>query len=101
MDNTDLYSIEQSKPYTFCVTGASGYVASQLVARLLRGGHTVRGTVRNASDPKVAFLKALPNADTRLTLHEADLLKPGSFDSVVDGCDYVMHTGTTYTQHPC
>ncbi|KAA0146175.1 hypothetical protein FNF29_08192 [Cafeteria roenbergensis] len=44
-----------------CVTGASGYVASQLVAALLAKGCTVHGTVRSVANPaKTAHLKALP-----------------------------------------
>ncbi len=31
----------------FCVTGASGFIASWLVKSLLDHGYTVRGTVRN------------------------------------------------------
>ncbi|KAL8547750.1 hypothetical protein ACS0TY_007179 [Phlomoides rotata] len=78
-----------------CVTGASGYVASYLVKLLLERGYTVKATVRNLSDPsKVLHLKALEGADQRLQLFEADLLKDGSFDSVVDGCEGVFHTAS-------
>jgi len=35
-----------------CVTGASGFIASHLVAELLRGGYRVRSTVRDPSDEK-------------------------------------------------
>ena len=59
------------------VTGATGFVASELVKQLLEKGYTVRGTVRSLHDEtKVQHLerlgKALPG---QLTLHEADLLK--------------------------
>ncbi|KAL8500853.1 hypothetical protein ACS0TY_020439 [Phlomoides rotata] len=46
-------------------------------------------------DPnKVGHLKALEGAEERLQLYEADLLREGSFDSVVDGCDGVFHTAS-------
>ncbi|KAL8496075.1 hypothetical protein ACS0TY_019976 [Phlomoides rotata] len=78
-----------------CVTGASGYIASWLVKLLLDRGYTVKATVRNLSDPnKVGHLKALEGAKERLQLYEADLLREGSFDSVVDGCDGVFHTAS-------
>ncbi|KAL1555262.1 phenylacetaldehyde reductase-like [Salvia divinorum] len=78
-----------------CVTGASGYIASWLVKLLLHRGYTVKATVRNLRDPsKVEHLKALEGADERLHLFEADLLKEGSFDSVIDGCDAVFHTAS-------
>lgn len=49
----------------------------------------------NSGDPnKVEHLKALEGAEERLQLYEADLLKEGSFDSVVDGCDGVFHTAS-------
>ena len=105
-------------PYTAVVTGASGFVASEVVKELLIKGWNVRGTVRSLSKKeKVAHLEALgkvcslalclgllycqiaqninhisttydvalhPQAlPGKLTLHEADLLKKGSFDEVV------------------
>lgn len=78
-----------------CVTGASGFIASWLVKLLLDRGYTVRGTVRNISDPlKVEHLKALKGAAERLHLYKADLLDDGCFDSIVDGCECVFHTAS-------
>ena len=82
-----------------CVTGAAGYIASHVVAQLLAGGYRVRGTVRSLRKEKekdVAHLRALPNAATHLELVEADLMKPGSFDAAVAGCEYVIHTASPY-----
>ena len=46
-------------------------------------------------DPsKVEHLKTLEQAEERLLLCEANLLKEGSFDPVVDGCDVVFHTAS-------
>lgn len=82
-----------------CVTGAAGYIASHLIAQLLTGGYRVRGTVRSLRKEKekdLAHLRALPGASERLELLEADLMKPGSFDAAVAGCQYVMHTASPY-----
>ena len=59
------------------VTGATGFVASELVKQLLAKGYTVRGTVRSLQNKdKVQHLERLGQAmPGHLTLHEADLLK--------------------------
>ena len=59
------------------VTGATGFVASELVKQLLAKGYTVRGTVRSLQNKdKVQHLEKLGQAmPGHLTLHEADLLK--------------------------
>lgn len=36
------------------------------------------------------------NTPGKLTLVEADLLKEGSFDDAVAGCDYVFHTASPF-----
>lgn len=77
----------------FCVTGASGFIGAETVATLLAEGHTVRGTVRDASMSH-EYLRELPGADERLSLHDADLLVDGSFDAAVQGCHYVLHVAS-------
>ena len=59
------------------VTGATGFVASQLIKQLLEKGYTVRGTVRSLQNKdKVQHLEKLGQAMAgHLTLHEADLLQ--------------------------
>lgn len=79
---------------TACVTGATGFVASWLVADLLRRGDTVRGTVRDRG--KAGHLTALTGAANRLQLLEADLRAHGAFDAAVAGCDTVFHTASPY-----
>lgn len=89
--------MSESKQETVCVTGASGFIASYIIQALLSKGYTVRGTVRSVSDlSKYAYLTNLPNAQENLTLHEANLEVEGSFDSVIEGCDYVLHTASPY-----
>ncbi|XP_072997737.1 phenylacetaldehyde reductase-like [Typha latifolia] len=80
-----------------CVTGAAGYIASWLVKLLLQRGYTVRASVRDPADPKkTEHLHALDGADERLQFFEADLLKEGSFDDVVEGCEGVFHTASPF-----
>lgn len=83
---------------TVVVTGASGFIATEVCKQLLEKGYIVRGTVRSTSDAKkVAHLKALGDAlPGTLTLHEADLLKEGSFDEVVKGAKYVLHLASPF-----
>lgn len=87
-----------SSQITVCVTGASGYIAAVLVSQLLQKGYHVKGTVRSLADQdKVAALQSLANnTPGKLTLVEADLLKEGSFDDAVSGCDYVFHTASPF-----
>ena len=88
--------INREKP--ILVTGGSGYIASWIVKYLLEEGYNVRATVRNKSNPKkVAPLEKLAeNTKGKLELYEADLLKDGSFDEAVNGCELVMHTASPF-----
>jgi len=79
------------------VTGASGFIASQIVKQLLESGYRVRGTVRDpAKTIAGGHLTGLPGAVERLELVQADLLAPHAFDGSVDGCEYVIHTASPY-----
>jgi dihydroflavonol-4-reductase len=79
------------------VTGASGFIASHIVAQLLERGYRVRGTVRSLAKTKDhEHLRKLPGAAERLELVEADLLAPGAFDAAVAGTTHVMHTASPY-----
>ncbi|KAL6858980.1 hypothetical protein ACP4OV_017982 [Aristida adscensionis] len=78
-----------------CVTGASGFIASWLVKRLLESGYHVLGTVRDPGNhKKVAHLWDLAGAKERLELVKADLLEEGSFDDAVMACEGVFHTAS-------
>lgn len=77
------------------VTGASGFVGTWLVMKLLQAGYTVRATVRDPSNQKrTKPLLDLPGAAERLTLWKADLSVPGSFDEAIKGSTGVFHVAT-------
>ncbi|KAI3522833.1 hypothetical protein L1887_00884 [Cichorium endivia] len=82
---------------TVCVTGASGYIASNLVKLLLQRGYAVKASVRYPNNPaKTDHLLKLDGAKERLHLFKADLLEDGSFDAAIDGCDGVFHTASPF-----
>ena len=78
-----------------CVTGASGFIASHLVAQLLARGYRVRGTVRKSA-ADYPFLTELPGAGERLELITAELLTEGSYAPAVAGCKHVIHTASPF-----
>ncbi|KAH9694209.1 tetraketide alpha-pyrone reductase 1 [Citrus sinensis] len=78
-----------------CVTGASGYLASWLVKRLLLAGYHVTGTVRDpGNERKLAHLWRLEGAKERLQIVRANLMDEGSFDDAINGCQGVFHTAS-------
>ncbi|XP_078159142.1 dihydroflavonol 4-reductase-like [Carex rostrata] len=77
------------------VTGASGFIGSWLVMKLLKAGYTVRATVRDPSNQKrTKPLLDLPGSSEQLSLWKADLSNPGSFDEAIKGCTGVFHVAT-------
>ncbi|CAL9023049.1 unnamed protein product [Prunus brigantina] len=78
-----------------CVTGASGFLASWLIKRLLFSGYHVTGTVRDpGNQKKLAHLWRLEGARERLRLVKADLMEEGSFDDAILGCHGVFHSAS-------
>ncbi len=79
------------------VTGASGYIGAWIVRDLMAAGYDVRACVRDSSRPdKVDHLLAMNDEASlrgRLTLHEADLQQPGSYDAPFAGAAGVIHAG--------
>ncbi|XP_058213822.1 tetraketide alpha-pyrone reductase 1-like [Rhododendron vialii] len=83
-----------------CVTGASGFVASWLIKRLLLSGYHVTGTVRDpGNEKKLGHLWRLEGAKERLRLSRADLMEEGSFDDAIMGCDGVFHSASPVLGH--
>eukprot|EP01104_Vermistella_antarctica_P017714 TRINITY_DN6335_c0_g1_i1.p1 TRINITY_DN6335_c0_g1~~TRINITY_DN6335_c0_g1_i1.p1 ORF type:complete len:361 (+),score=50.37 TRINITY_DN6335_c0_g1_i1:71-1084(+) len=80
------------------VTGASGYIATNVVAALIQksDANVVRGTVRSLSNKEKVQHLTSQFPPGKLTLFEADLLIEGSFDACFSGVDYVIHTASPF-----
>jgi len=91
-----LSTIQNTTPIV--VTGASGYIASWLVRYLLEAGHTVHGTVRdpNCMERVKHLHKIAEGLPGTLRLFAADLLREGSFDDAMQGCEIIMHTASPF-----
>ncbi len=69
----------------YLITGATGYIGTQLTKRLVAEGNTVHALYR--SESKADELRALPN----VLLKKGDLLDKPSLHAAVQGCDGVFH----------
>lgn len=79
------------------VTGATGFIAAEIIKQLLEGGYRVRGTTRDVeAATRKGELTALEGASDRLELFAADLEHPGTFIEPMVGCEYVMHVASPY-----
>lgn len=83
-----------------CVTGASGYIGSLLVKKLLKRGYTVHATLRNLGDEsKVGLLKSLSSGvEDRLVLFQADIYNADEFEPAIKGCEFVLLVATPWQQ---
>jgi dihydroflavonol-4-reductase len=80
------------------VTGASGFIAQQLILDLLAGGHRVRGTVRSLAKGE-ALKQTLAEHSERgaeLELVEADLEGDAGWDAAAEGVDVVHHVASPF-----
>jgi nucleoside-diphosphate-sugar epimerase len=69
----------------YLITGATGYIGTQLTKRLIAQGHTVHALYR--SEAKAAELRQLQG----VSLKKGDLLDKPSLAAATDGCDAVFH----------
>lgn len=65
------------------VTGASGYIARQVIAELLAHGYAVRGTARRPVDGLDDVVRA-------------DLAADAGWAEAVAGCEYVLHVASPF-----
>jgi UDP-glucose 4-epimerase len=85
------------------VTGAAGFIGSNLVDRLLAAGKTVVG-FDNLSTGQEKFLEQA-RSDARFTFCRGDLLDTPALGAAMRGCDFVFHLAANAdvrfgTQHP-
>ena len=85
-------------PKTILVTGASGFLASHILLKLLAENYIVRGSVRSAAKGD-HIRQVLENhgADTsRLSFVELDLMQDAGWDDAMEGVDYLLHTASPF-----
>jgi UDP-glucose 4-epimerase len=85
------------------VTGAAGFIGSNLVDRLLADGHDVTG-FDNLSTGQLEFLESASTCP-RFRLVRGDLLEPEALTAAMDGIDFVFHLAANAdvrfgTEHP-
>ena len=89
------------KGYHVCVTGASGYLGSEVVFQLLEAGQTVRAICRSSQ----AHLKVWrDNYASRLEIYrDVDLatVPVVCLASLMSGCDFVIHTAAPFPDSCC
>lgn len=72
------------------VTGANGYIASITITKLLAAGYRVRGTVRDVSAAKNAWMK--PHYGPNFELVQVpDVAAPHAFDEAIKGVHGIAH----------
>ena len=71
------------------VTGASGFIGSNLVHELVARGHSVKALVRPKSD-----LRGLRGAEFERV--EGDVSQPDLLRNVLRGCDWCFHAAASY-----
>jgi len=90
------YNINKNEPVM--VTGSTGYVAGEIIKKLLENGITVHAAVRDPdNESKVSHLKNLEQKTSgKIILFKANLLKEESYLKAMDGCSIVFHTASPF-----
>lgn len=92
-----MKTIDKTKPVL--VTGATGFVAGWIVKRLLEEGMSVHAAVRNPDNKqKLAHLDEIAEKSPgSIKYFKSDLLKEGSYDKAMEGCELIFHTASPFT----
>ncbi len=83
------------------LTGASGFIAKHVAARLLEVGWRVRATVRGATRRDEVRAALVPHVkpellDERLTFAELDLTTDSGWGTATEGVDALVHTASPF-----
>lgn len=83
-----------------CVTGATGYVASELIRQLLSRGYSIKATVRCAPDSqRLQYLRDLASSSSsNLELVQVPDLQQHSeaLDAAIAGTQYLFHVASPF-----
>ncbi|WP_330230846.1 aldehyde reductase [Nocardia sp. NBC_00508] len=84
------------------VTGATGFVAGQVIAELLEHGYAVRATVRDlaATGKRAHLVELAERTGGELEFTRADLDRDDGWTAAVSGCTEVMHVASPFPTTP-
>lgn len=81
-------------PQTILVTGGTGYIAGEIIDRLLEAGHTVHTTVRNRKRSEEGLRDRFDVGAAKFKIFQADLMDDAGWAEANEGCDAVAHVAS-------